>query len=105
MATKFLPLRVVQPGEEIVDNEEEDTFGTQIVPYGYTFQMHNPNTREIEEQNSDNEDFIVQEIVDETSVILSALHDQVTFMLHRIVKGTRPILHDHGYSTNVTRRS
>ena len=38
MASDFIPLRVVQPGEDVVENEVENLFGTQIVPYGHNFE-------------------------------------------------------------------
>ena len=37
----LIPLRVVQPSEEVVQDEVEDLFGIQIVSYGYKFEVNN----------------------------------------------------------------
>ncbi|CAK9313757.1 unnamed protein product, partial [Citrullus colocynthis] len=41
MASDVILLRVVQPGEDVVENEVEDLFGTQVVPYGHNFETEN----------------------------------------------------------------
>ncbi|CAK9326113.1 unnamed protein product [Citrullus colocynthis] len=39
MTSDFIPLRVVQLGEDVVENKVEDLFGIQIVPYGHNFEV------------------------------------------------------------------
>lgn len=39
MAIDFIPLRVVRSGKDIVEEEREDVFGTQIVSYGHNFEV------------------------------------------------------------------
>ncbi|CAK9315435.1 unnamed protein product [Citrullus colocynthis] len=59
MASDFIPLRVVQSGEDVVENELEDLFGTQIVPHEHNFEMENIRKKDAVEPDINKEEDIV----------------------------------------------